>query len=84
MSERISVCRGTLSPFVENKLSLIFRNLKAFMVPIPAKRSQIRPQSGFQSALPASSQKNARASGGFDHRERLAVHILRFAAPGLP
>jgi hypothetical protein len=42
MSERFSVCRGTLSPFVGDKLPWNIRRLKQFVVSIPAKRSQIR------------------------------------------
>jgi hypothetical protein len=43
MSERFSVCRGTLSPFVGDTLPLIFDYLKQFDVSITAIWSRFRP-----------------------------------------
>jgi hypothetical protein len=42
MSERFSVCRGSLSPFVGHKLHFIFGVLKQFEVPITAMWSRFR------------------------------------------
>ena len=44
MSERFSVCRGSLSPFVGCKLPFIFRFWKPFEVPFPDKWAQNRTQ----------------------------------------